>query len=66
MNARAQLAPKIGTAILGGILNILGAWLYGVAGVVAALVGFSVIYFAWMAWIAQHPPNLSGAGAGKP
>lgn len=57
MKINVQLRPKIGSAIVGVALNIFGAWHFGVAGVVAALVAFSVIYFVWMAWIAQHQPT---------
>lgn len=57
MKVNVQLRPKIGSAIVGVTLNIFGAWHFGVAGVVAALVAFSVIYFVWMAWIAQHLPT---------
>jgi O-antigen/teichoic acid export membrane protein len=56
MKINAQLLPKIGSALVGVALNILGAQYFGAAGSVAALVAFSVIYFLWMAWIAQHRP----------
>jgi len=56
MKSKVMTIAKIVTALLGTGLNILGAFYFGLVGVVAALVMFSSIYFFWMAWIAQHPP----------
>lgn len=57
MKSAVMTIAKIVTAILGVGLNIYGASRFGLQGVVAALVVFSSIYFLWMAWIAQHPPE---------
>ena len=53
--ARTQilLTVKIGTAILGVTLNILGAWVAGISGVVIALVVFSLAYFIGMFLLTQ-------------
>ena len=51
---RFLISPKIGTAFLGVGLNILGAFLGGVAGVVLASVLFSIVYCAWMLWLARN------------
>lgn len=56
MKSAAMTTAKIVTALLGIALNVYGAALFGLHGVVAALVGFSILYFLWMAWLAQHPP----------
>ncbi len=48
LDSKGLIAPKVGTAILGGLLNILGAYLYGLEGVIAASFLFSVIYFGWL------------------
>ena len=48
LDTKALIAPKVITAIMGGLLNILGAYLYGLEGVVAASLLFSVIYFGWL------------------
>ena len=56
MKASAMTAAKIVSAILGLVLNVCGAVQFGLAGVVAALVMFSSIYFSWMVWLAKHPP----------
>lgn len=48
LDSKGLIAPKVITAIMGGLLNILGAYLYGLQGVVAASLLFSVIYFGWL------------------
>lgn len=48
MKSRVLLAPKVITALLGVGLNLAGAALAGVHGVVAALVTFSCLYLIWM------------------
>lgn len=55
MKSSAMTTAKVVTAIIGVILNICGILFFGVAGLVAALVLFSAIYFIWMAWVAQRP-----------
>jgi O-antigen/teichoic acid export membrane protein len=50
---RILLTVKIGTALLGLVLNVLGAWLAGIHGVVAALVTFSVVYVLGMLWLTR-------------
>jgi O-antigen/teichoic acid export membrane protein len=44
---------KIGSSCLGMLLNAAGAWWGGVAGVVAAQVGFSATYAAWIMILLQ-------------
>ena len=48
MNTRSLLAPKIVTAAGGAVLLVLGAWLAGTKGVVAAQLCFSVVYLVWI------------------
>jgi O-antigen/teichoic acid export membrane protein len=55
LKSAAMTAAKIVTAILGVGLNIYGASRFGLQGVVAAQVAFSVAYFFWMSWLARHP-----------
>jgi O-antigen/teichoic acid export membrane protein len=57
MRSRSLLQVKIGTAVLGVCVNLLGAWLYGTAGVVAGLVIFACVYFLWMIYLAWHLPD---------
>jgi O-antigen/teichoic acid export membrane protein len=56
MKSSKMIAAKIITALIGVVLNFYGASQFGLQGVAAALVVFSVIYFLWMTWLAQHPP----------
>ena len=51
MRPRLMTQVKIVTALLGVSLNLIGAYFYGMLGVVIALLGFSVIYFVWIAFI---------------
>ena len=48
LDSKGLIAPKVITAVMGGLLNILGAYLYGLEGVVAASFLFSVFYFGWL------------------
>ncbi len=50
---RMLLTVKVCTAVLGLVLNILGAWLAGIYGVIIALVSFSTIYAIGMFWITR-------------
>ena len=47
-DTQALIYPKIITAILGILLNYLGAYFYGLVGVVAAGVAFSLMYLIWV------------------
>jgi len=48
VDSRALLIPKIVTAVLGVGCNFLGARYFGTDGVVAGLLGFSMVYLVWM------------------
>jgi O-antigen/teichoic acid export membrane protein len=50
-----QILPKISTAVVGVIFNLVGARWFGLDGVVFSLVAFSSIYFIWMACISWRP-----------
>lgn len=54
MNVSAMTTTKIVSALLGIGFNVAGAWCFGLNGVVAGLVAFSILYFVWMAWVATH------------
>ena len=45
---------KIATALIGVLLNVLGAKFAGVEGVVGAMAAFSVIYLVWMAMLTRR------------
>lgn len=55
LRSESMIAAKVVTAILGIALNFLGAFLWGIQGVVAMMVVFSVIHFIWMAFLARRP-----------
>lgn len=57
MRSRSLLQVKIGAALLGVGANLLGAWLYGTAGVVGGLVVFSSAYLLWMIYLAWRLPE---------
>ena len=48
MKTRSMLNPKVFTALIGLALNFIGAYWFGLDGVVLANVAFSVVYFLWM------------------
>lgn len=56
MKSSAMTTAKIVTALIGILLNVVGAAFSGMQGVVGAMVAFSVIYFVWMAVLARRLP----------
>lgn len=50
-----MMTTKIVTSVFGISLNICGASLWGMKGVVTAQVVFSAVYYLWMALLARHP-----------
>lgn len=48
MKTREMMAAKIVTALLGVALNFMGAYWYGITGIICAGLMFSALYFAWM------------------
>ena len=42
------LKIKIGSAVLGTVLNIVGAYMYGSYGVIFAVLTFSITYLVWL------------------
>lgn len=65
MRSHMQIMPKIITALIGVVLNMLGAWLFGSEGVVFSVLTFSILYFSWLRYIvwrttrpSPSPPSL--------
>lgn len=54
MKSSAMTTAKIVTALIGVLLNVIGATLAGMQGVIGALVAFCCIYFVWMAVLASR------------
>ena len=48
LKSKSIVGVKVGTAILGVLFNLYGAFMAGVMGVIAASLSFSTIYFIWM------------------
>ncbi len=57
MKSSMMTSAKITTALTGTLLNVIGASLAGIDGVVIALIIFSLSYFVWMAFLSRHPYN---------
>jgi len=49
------IAPKIGTAVIGALLNIAGAYFLGIRGVVWAEVAFGGLYLVWVVALGAKP-----------
>lgn len=48
LESHELIVPKVVTALAGGLLNILGAYLHGIYGLVAASLTFSAVYLLWL------------------
>ncbi len=53
------IKPKIVTALIGIVFNMIGAYLFAVKGVVYGLTAFSVFYFIWMLYLSRHDKSLN-------
>jgi O-antigen/teichoic acid export membrane protein len=51
LNSKRMLGVKVGTSIFGIVLNFVGAYAYGVSGIIGSLIIFSLSYFLSMCWI---------------
>jgi O-antigen/teichoic acid export membrane protein len=51
--------PKIITALAGVFLNMIGAYFWGIEGVVFALIAFSVFYFIWMMHLSKYDKSVN-------
>lgn len=59
MKARELLIPKIMTSLIGIGLNVLGASIAGIEGIVLAMIVFSVIYLVWIILLARRSGRAS-------
>lgn len=53
MKTQTMTIVKIGSSLVGIVLNFIGAYYYGVPGVVCASNAFSIIYFCWMCRVSK-------------
>lgn len=58
MQTHTMVVAKISTALVGVLLNFAGAYLFGVRGVVAASVLFSLAYSLWIAILARRVTSV--------
>jgi O-antigen/teichoic acid export membrane protein len=65
-DSRALLAPKVGTAILALLLNLAGAYLFGLPGVFWAGVLFSMSYLGWLALVVRRMAVRHRQAADRP
>jgi O-antigen/teichoic acid export membrane protein len=61
--AQQLVLPKAVTAVLGLVLNVLGAVFFGVVGVLWANVVFSLVFLVWLSLIALGPDASRTAAA---
>lgn len=54
MQSKRMILANTASASLGIGMNVIGAWLFGLNGVVGALLCYSLIYFLWMARLAAR------------
>lgn len=54
MKSHTMVVAKIATSSLGILFNFVGAYFFGIKGIVAAIVLFSVLYSVWLAAISMR------------
>lgn len=59
LDTRALITPKVATSVLAVSLNFLGAWLFGIHGIIASGLCFSLAIFLWMAYLTRKPRAIS-------
>lgn len=53
-NSKVLVAPKVGSALLALLLNVVLAWLYGIAGIIAAGGISSLVFGLWLTVVAYN------------
>jgi hypothetical protein len=59
MKTHTMAAAKIVTALLGVMFNFIGAYLFGIVGIVFSSVLFSALFAAWIAMLSRRTINDS-------
>ena len=62
-NTRSLIVVKVATALLGLALNVVGAYWYGIKGVVCAGLAFSFVYFLWVALLVKYGDDNAHRGS---
>jgi len=57
LRPNSLLKVKAITALIGIVSNLIGAYFYGISGVICSLILFSLTYFLWMFSIAWKEPT---------
>ncbi len=60
MKTHTMVVAKIATSSLGIIFNFAGAYFFGIKGIVAAIVLFSILYSVWLAAISMRAAAKPG------
>jgi O-antigen/teichoic acid export membrane protein len=60
LRARDLIAPKVVTALVGVALNLVGAYYWGMPGVLAGVVAYGLLHLAWIVFVGRR--ELSAAG----
>ena len=65
---RPYLILRVGTTLLAISLNLVGAWLLGITGLLLALIVSSIVYLAGVTWLQagalKNTPNQDTRGIG--
>lgn len=59
MKTRMMITAKVATALLGTLLNFVGAYMYGILGIIMANIVFSVSYALWMTMLSRRIATTS-------
>jgi O-antigen/teichoic acid export membrane protein len=59
LRIKELVKPKIITALIGVVFNIIGAYFLGIEGVVMSLVMFSMFYAVWMFYLSSYSRSIN-------
>ena len=63
VDTRSLIAPKIVTAVIGVLLNVIGASFWGISGVVASSTLAAIVYLVWVMCLGEAQRNQPRLGA---
>ena len=59
LRSQTMITMKVVSALLGLFANVIGAAYFGLIGIIAALQFFSLVFVAWVVFLARNLPNDS-------
>jgi O-antigen/teichoic acid export membrane protein len=62
LQVNAMILCTISTAIAGIVMNFVGAYFFGLSGVVGAGLAFSILYFVWIYLLNRRVARATRAG----